>query len=524
MLKNKSLGILKRIKGLSLFCFQKVKKTAVITVLLAFCNVYHIKSQDKIEELTMRQSIGLQYVLSLAGKHSLDAFKSKRKYGVNYWQFKSFQSSLLPKISFETRPLTFNRSLVKRYDSEVNIDVFRQQQSLSSYANVSMTQNIRATGTSLFINSNFDRIINSGLSDVKSYSATPIRIGLIQPLMAYNRFKWEKETEPLEYQIAKQEFIHEQQAINIKTIDYFFSWALAYKRVEIAEEKKLSTARLLKIGKKRYDLGAIERDDLLNLELDVYNANTNQTQNLQSLQKAETALRLFLRDQIPGDIQPELPELISDLQINIEKAKALAQANNPDILDLKLRKIEASRDLDKTIKDNRFDLSVTASYGLNQQGNTLIDAYGNLLDQQMVSVNFSLPILDWGERKGKIKTAQMNKDVIDIELQQDADKLDQDIAQKVIDFNLQKELVQGTLKTSEIAKESYNITEKRFLSGKIDLLNLTSSRKVWQQATEQYIQSLFNYWRLYYEVQQLTLYNFIKDKPIVEDFDAIAYD
>ncbi|MBD0833718.1 TolC family protein [Aestuariibaculum sediminum] len=523
MLKDKLPDILKKIKEHYIFYPQKDKmQVVVLVVLLAFINVYRINAQEKIEESITRQSIGLQEVLSLAGEHSLDAFKSKRKYGVNYWQFKSFQSSLLPKINFETRPFTFNRSLVKRYDSEANIDVFRQQQSLSSYANVSMTQDIRATGTSLFINSSFDRIVNSGISDVESYSATPIRIGLIQPLMAYNRFKWEKETAPLEYQIAKQEFTHEQQAINIKTIDYFFSWALAYKRVEIAEENKSSTERLLKIGKKRYELGSIERDDLLNLELDVYNANTNLTQNLQSLQKAETALRIFLRDQIPEGVQPELPELITDLKIDTEKAKALAQANNPDILDLKLRKIEALRDLDKAVKDNRFDLSVTASYGLNQQANTFVDAYGNLLDQQMLSINFSMPILDWGERRGRIKTAQMNKDVTEIELQQDTDKLDQDITQKVIDFNLQKELVQGALKTSEIARESYHITERRFLSGKIDLLNLTSSRKVWQSATEQYIQSLLNYWKLYYEVQQLTLYDFLNESALSKnDIDSI---
>lgn len=487
-------------------------------------STHSVFAQNMGDVLSSEKKISLQDVLSLASKNSLDAFKAKRKYGVNYWQYKSFKSSLLPKINFESRPFTFNRALVKRYDSEQNIDVFREQQTLSTFANVSITQNIRATGTSLFINSSFDRLVNSGISRIENYNATPVRIGLIQPLMAFNAFKWEHKTAPLEYQKAKQDFIYELQTINLKTVDLFFNWVLASKKVEIAKENKESAEKLFKIGKKRYDLGSIERNDVLNLELDVYNANTSLTQNQQILEKGHAALKLFLRDELPNNTVPKLPELISNLQIDIAEATSLANTNNPNIINLKLKKVEALRDLDQAIKENRFDLSLTASYGLNQQANTFRDAYGNLLDQQMIAIQFSMPILDWGERKGKIKTAKMNKDVVDIELQQEEDIFKQDITLKVIDFNLQKELVDGALKTSEIARESYEITKKRFLLGNLDYLMLTSSRQAWQLATEQYIQSLLNYWKLYYEVQQLTLYDFINKSLIEKDFDTILND
>ncbi len=528
MLNSKSMSV-----RVSRFCIGMYREQALLkprnnsnilrTVMILCCTLSCslTSAQQPTEASILKQTISLNDILTLASKNSLDAFKAKRKYGVNYWQFKSFKSSLLPKINFEARPFTFNRALVERYDSQQNIDVFRQQQNLNSFANVSLTQNIRATGTSLFVNSSFNRLKNSGDFDTESYNATPVRIGLIQPIMAFNRFKWEHKTAPLQYQKAKQEFIQEQQSINLKTLGLFFNWALANKRVAIAKENKTSAEKLFKIGKKRYTLGSIERDDVLNLELSVYNAKTNLTQNVQTLDKAEAALKLFLRDELPDNTIPELPELISDLQIDINDAITLANTNNPEIISLKLRKVKALRDLDRAIKQNRFDLSVTASYGLNQQANTFRDAYGNLLDQQMVSVNFSIPILDWGERKGRIKTARMNKDVADIELQQDEDKFKQDITQKVIDFNIQKELVEGALKTSEIARQSYKITEKRFLSARIDLLNLTSSRQAWQSATERYIQSLLSYWRLYYEVQQLTLYDFINNAAVEQDFDTV---
>ena len=502
--------------------YFKIKQIALCLCVLISCN--KLIAQQNDSSVTSNQPLTLNAVLKLASQNSLDVFKAKRKYGVNYWQFRSFKSSLLPKIDFETRPFTFNRALIERYDSEQNIDVFRQQQTINSFANLSLSQNIGATGTRLYVNSSFNRLENFGDFETESYNATPVRIGLVQPIMAFNTFKWQKKTAPLEFQKAKQDFLYELQTINLKSVSLFFSWALASKKVEIAKENEMAAKKLFNIGKKRYDLIAIERNDLLNLELDVYNANTTLTQNLQALQKTEAELKLFLRDQLPKNAIPELPELISNLNIDLDKAIALAYQNNPDILDLKLRKIEALRDLDQAIKDNRFDLSLNASYGLNQQANTFVDAYGRFLDQQMVSIQLSVPILDWGERKGNIKTAKMNKDVIDIELQQNEDTYKQDITLNVLEFNLQQELVLGALRTSEISKESYDLTEKRFLSGNVDFLNLTSARKAWQQANENYIQTLQNYWTIYYKVQQLTLYNFIDDRPLIQDFETILED
>lgn len=500
----------------------KIKEISLILCITISCNI--LLAQQKETITSINHKITLDAILDLASKNSLDVFKAKRQYGVNYWEFKSFKSSLLPKIDFETNPFTYNSSLVQRYNSEQNIDVYRQQQTINSYANLSLTQNIRATATQLYINSSFNRLENFGDVNIENYSTTPVRIGLVQPIMAFNAFKWQHKTAPLEYQIAKQDFLYDLQAVNLKSVRLFFNWALASKKVDIAKENKTSAIKLFEIGKKRYDLIAIERDELLNLELDVYNANTSLTQNLQTLQKTEAELKLFLRDKLPLNTNPQLPELVSNLHIDVNKAIELAYQNNPDILNLKLKKIEALRDLDSAIKNNRFDLSLTASYGLNQQANNFVDAYGRFLDQQRIAIQFSIPILDWGERKGNIKTAKMNKEVVDIEMQQNEDTYKQDITLKVLDFNLQKELVLGALRTSEISKESYYLTEKRFLSGSVDFLNLTSSRKAWQQANENYIQALQSYWTLYYQVQQLTLYNFIENTALIEDFNTILKD
>src|SRR5699024_2239557 len=117
-------------------------------------------------------------------------------------------------------------------------------------------------------------------------------------------------------------------------------------------------------------------------------------------------------------------------------------------------------------------------------------AYGNILDQQIVGIQFSMPILDWGERKGNIQTAKMSKEISDIEIEQEKNDILRQLKLAINNFNLQEEQVSTALRARNISRESYEITEKRFLSGKVDLLRLSSARTAWQNATEEYVQSL----------------------------------
>jgi outer membrane protein TolC len=502
--------------------FLKIKKGSQILIPVLF--MLFLSDQMKAQQVELsgklERTVTMEAIINKANKNSLEAFKAKQQYGANYWRFESYNASILPKINLEFQPISYNNSIIKRYDYNNNIDVYKQQQTFNSYTNISVNQIIRATGATVFLNSNFNRLASLGDVSSKDYSATPVSFGFFQPIMAFNNFKWEHKIAPLQFEYSKKEYIYKMQEINIQSVTFFFNWVMACKKVELAKENSETTQKLFKIGNKRYELGSIEKDDVLNLELDVYNANTYLIQSEKELEKAVAELKLFLRDDTLLQAEPELPELISNMQIDIVEATTLAEENNPEIFNLKIKKLEGLRNLDRAIKENRFDLSLTGSYGLNQYANTVKGAYSNLQEQQMIAIQFKMPILDWGERKGNIKTARLNKEVEDIGIQKEDDQIHQELALKVTDFNLQKQLVSGALRSGEISKSSYEVTEKRFLSGSIDLLRLSSARKAWQLASENYINSLYSYWRYYYEVQQLTLYDFINKKAIKENLEG----
>ena len=502
--------------------FRKMKKKiSVLIKSVLFCSAVStgmVMAQSTNSTITKKE-ITLEEVLKIASKNSLDAFKAKRQIEYSYWEYKAFKASLLPKITFNTSPATYRSTVVERYDSNLNQDVFRPVQSLNSYAGVSLSQNIMQTGGTISLNSTYNQLFNYNNGLTKRYSATPVSISLNQPLMAYNGFKWNQKTAPLEYEKAQKALVFELQRINVKTVQYFFAWALAAKKEEMAQENLNSSKKLYDIGKKRYEIGSIEKEDLLNLELQLYNAEIEVTTQKRNLLEVKNELKIFLRNDLAKVDTPVLPELISSLKIDIDNAMELYKTNNPNMLDLEISKIEAERDLDRAIKDNRFDLSLSASYGLNQQADEFAQVYQNLLNQNLVAVNFKIPVLDWGERRGNIKKARMNKEVQEIDMEQEKSKLEQEMISKVRDFNLQERLVLNALRANKISRESYALTEQRFLEGRVDLLKLTSSLNAWQTSNESYMSKLSNYWRYYYEIQQYTLYNFQEQRPLEVDFE-----
>src|SRR5699024_7259352 len=152
----------------------------------------------KAQNLEEPDGLSLEEFLEMSREQSLESFRSRRQYAQEYWRFCSFRASLLPSLDLDLEPFTYNRSFVERYDAEQNIDVFREQQSLNSFGRLSINQNISMTGASVFVSSSFERLVNYGEGHLQSYNITPIRVGVEQPIMAFNSFKWQKKTASLE--------------------------------------------------------------------------------------------------------------------------------------------------------------------------------------------------------------------------------------------------------------------------------------------------------------------------------------
>ncbi len=476
---------------------------------------------NKVILLAQSKMIELDQVIETAQQQSLDAFKAKNLFLADYWNYQSYLSQQKPHLYWNITPMTYNRNIINRYDFENNVEVYRQQQTLNSYSSLSLTQNVVATGGSIYLETDINRLQNFGEQKITSWSTTPFRIGFSQPLFAYNSYKWQKKISPMEYETAKQEYIQSVQDVNIKAVALYFNLLLAQQQMDIAAKSVESSRKLFEIGQQRFEIASIQHEELLDLELSKFNAEIELAQADKAFKKAAFNLRSFLGWDEEKDFKSLVPTLPANFQIDSQTAVELAKMFNPKVMGMKRQLIVAESNLEKAKRDEKFTAKLNASYGLNQTSDQFSKVYDNPSGQQMVGLSLTIPLLDWGDRRGQREMAQNQKEVVEIEVKQAMIDFEQEVTLKVIDFNLQAQVVESARQANELAKKSFELTQKRFVLGNADVLKLTSSMKAMQSASEKYINSLAAYWQYFYEVQRLTLYNFVKQKSLSANFDEM---
>ena len=494
---------------------MKIKKILSIMGIFLFA-VIQVSGQSRdVREITP-VVLTLEQTITLASDSSLEAFRSKNLYMASYWEYVTFKAGRLPSLTLNLTPGEYNRTIVKRYDSESNLDIYRQQQAFGAYGGLSVVQNFDLLGGTFFLNSNIDYLRSFGDKTDTQYSSIPMRIGYQQDLLGYNAFKWQKKIEPLKYEKAKKQLIYNLENTAELAAGYFFNLAMAQAEYDLAEENMRNTDTLYNIGEERYKIAAISQSELLTLKLDRINAINTLKNNDIILKRAMFALTSFLNMDKNAPVRLRLPSYPKSMDIPVDKALVEARANNPELLGYRQNILENQQNVDKAKKESMFNASIWASVGFNQVAKTLSDAYKDPLRQDIVSFSVSIPLIDWGVRRGRYNMAKNNLNVIEIMARQGEIKIEEDVIMTVGDFNMQKDMIAHAEEALVIADKAYAQTRQRFMIGKADINSLTLSRQRQQEASKNYIYALENYWVSYFKIRKLTLFDFEFNTPLSE--------
>ena len=485
-----------------------MKKLSIILIGLIFCTSMQAQ---------LRLTLGR--VIEMAADSSLTAFRNQNMYLAGYWEYRTYQANRLPSLTLNLTPARYYRYITQRYDSESNLDVYREQQMFSASGGLNISQNFDLTGGTFYIDTDLDYMRNFGSQTYTQYSSVPLRIGYQQNLLGYNPFRWERKIEPLKYEKVKKQFIYNTEQMAEEAVSYFFELALAQAELELAQENLVSTDTLYKIGVQRQKIASISQADLLTLRLDHVNAQ-NTLQNAEiAVKRAMFSLATFLNIDKDTEIILDLPGKPTSKTITVEEALAKAEENNPTYLQQEQNVLEAEQSLDRARMEARFNASVNASVGFNQVADKLSEAYRHPLRQDLVQVTLSIPLVDWGVRKGRVNMAKNNLNVVRTSADQERQSVEKEIIVTVSDFNIQQRLIASAEEALDLAIQAHEQTRQRFIIGRADVNSLTLSLNRQQEAQKNYIQALRNYWQDYYKIRRLTLHDFESGFSLSAKFD-----
>jgi outer membrane protein TolC len=257
------------------------------------------------------------------------------------------------------------------------------------------------------------------------------------------------------------------------------------------------------------------------MELSYLNAGSSVNEAEVDLQLKKFRLKSFLGLNDQFDLELVVPIDFPRIELKYPEVLQLSKSNNPQIVNFERRLAEADMNVAQANANRGFKMNLSASYGLTQQAEEFQYAYSNPMDQQGLQVGVTVPILDWGLGRGRVKMAQSNREVVRTNIQQSMIDFEQDIYLKVMQFNMQDDQLLLAAKADTIAQSRYHVTKERFLIGKIDVLDLNIAQSERDAARDRYIAAMRNFWVYYYNMRKLTLYDLTGAKALNVDFEML---
>ncbi len=455
-----------------------------------------------------QQQFSLEDIIMRAKNQSPSSKWAETRKENRFWAYRSFRTNYNPQLRLSgSLPVYENR-----------VDQVLQQDGTFEFVPVERTNNNVTLGLLQPLSFTGGIIsANSGLGYYKNYlgdarfperwTGSMFYVAIDQPLFAFNPYKWDKQIEPLVYEESRREFVEEMENISGTAVQRFFNVLEQQINFQIANFNLANNDTIYKIEQGRYNIGTTSLDKLLQVELQLLTSRQQVAQASLALETARLQLRSFIGLNDGEQFQLILPEIIPQFDVTVEEALDYAKEYRSQYIGFKRRRLEADESVARA-KGNRVRINATAAYGLNKSGLEFNDVYKDPVEQQQFNLTFSVPVLDWGRNKAMMRTAMANKQLQDFQIAQDEVDFEQQVMTQVRQFEMLRLQLEITKKSDEVAAERYNVSQNRYLIGKIDITNLNIALNEKDDAKRKYIQALRDFWIAYYNLRQLTLYDF----------------
>lgn len=467
-----------------------------------------------LEGLPGQDRMTLDEAIATSRRQSVQALEAKHAFVSTYWAYRSYLASRLPSLNLYGNLMNYDRSLtlLQSYDdgSFKYADTYNLQNSLG----LQLAQNITLTGGRLYLYSDLSRIDQFGVNNKLTWYTQPVTMSYVQPLFAYNQFRWDKMIEPKEYERGKRKYIEAMEDITIQVAQSYFALIGASRNYESSRVNCENTEAMRSIALERMKIGSVTKDEYLQLELRAINDSLNVGENLVALREAQMKLNSLLGFDESVEVIPVVEDALPDVFMDYDLVLDKCLRNSTFSLDNEINELEAASAVAKAKADRGISMSLNARLGLSQTGSTMPDAYKDLLNQEVVGLSFSIPIFDWGLGKGKVQKAKAAQEVIKAQTLQSENDNRRKLFVAVGQFNTQRQQCIASHKAMDIAAERYSLMMDKFRAGTATVTQLTDAQNDSDEARTKYLSDLGNYWNYYYTLRYYTLYDFIKGEDI----------
>ncbi|MDE5419311.1 TolC family protein [Labilibaculum sp. DW002] len=417
-----------------------------------------------------QKKITLDEALLIAFSNSPDIKKSKINMEQNKERLNARLASLRSQFSFDFMPISYNKT--ESYDEYFS--KWNTSENKGAGGTFTVLQPIKLTDGRLSLQNEFGYQDNYSEASNSNYSGfnNSLYLQYDQPLFTYNKTKMDLTRNELNLENATLSYSIEMLNIERQVNEAFYSIYQKQMALKIAEEEFENQKVSKDIIISKVEGGLSAKEELYQAELNFSTSQSNLDNKRVDLENAKDQFKLLLGISLYEDVAVSTDIKYIPVIVDLEKAIQNGLSQRLELTQKQIDLNNAKFDLIQTSSINEFKGNVSLSIGIMGNNEKLADVYDKPTKSPRAGITFSIPIFDWGERKAQIRTAELEIESREIDMNSLKNNITINIRKIYRNLKNQIQQIEIAEQNQKNAERTYDINLERYKNGDLTSIDL----------------------------------------------------
>ena len=456
----------------------------------------------------------MEQALEYSAQHNPDLINSRMSMERYEQNLIAQKASLKSRFSLNLEPLSYSQS--RQFDSRYS-DWYTNR-SLSSSGTFSISQPIIWTDATLSLNNslswqNNESSIGGNTNSNRAFS-NRLYLSLTQPIFTYNKTKMNMRQIEMNYENARISYALQMLNVERNITSQFYSLFVSQQNLAISESELENAEKNFNIIKDKVEADLVTKDEYYQAELNLAQSRSSLENQRVSLENAKDNFKQALGIPLEEDIIVVCDIEADPVYVDINKALESATTTR-----LELRQRQISREQQEMsmvqVKDNdSFNGNISLSLGIMGDSEDFNHVYDNPTNNPRIAISFSVPILDWGARKARIKAAEIERKMFELSAEEELKSIEMNVRSTCRSLDNLLGQISIAEQSQKNAQLTYDLNEERYRNGELTGMQMNQFQTQLSNSKMSYTQAIINYKVQLLNLKILTLYDFEKDEPV----------
>jgi outer membrane protein TolC len=335
-----------------------------------------------------------------------------------------------------------------------------------------------------------------------------------QPLFTYNRTKLQLKELELALENSRISYAVQLLSLEKNVTQAFYYVYQQQQSLEIAGTAFENMQNSYEIIKNKVEAGISAREEMFQAELNLATAKSDYENKQVEYENAKDRFKMMIGMNLYDDLTVIPNVAVDTVQVDISFAIDQGLSNRMELRQREID-IEASQfDLVRTKALNEFQGSLALSVGLFGDNEKFGDVYSNPTDKEDVSLSFSIPLWDWGERKSRIKATEATIESAEISMEEEKNNIIlgvREVYRNLINLRNQIGIARQNVTNAQL---TYDLNLERYRNGDLTGMDLNLFQEQLSQKQLSYTNALISYKLELLNLKIQTLYDFEKREQV----------